>query len=401
VFSGYGRRERSQSRSSLVGTSSGLHSDEMQTSAVDRWVELFAADPRARLLASDEAPARWVTLAELHGLGEGHPEVRIARDAAVASPMVTGLVGALPTWGCDEAVSGHESPAYLPNMLAFVADLGLRAGDDDRVDQALDLLCAHQDEDGRFLSFGRAPGHHERRWSSLPCDTHLITDVLVRYGRAEHPAVHRGLERISADLQATNQGRAWTCIPDPVVRWRGPGRKGDVCPQVTLEALRAFSRLPDAHRPPHLLDAAKTLLNVWRNRGGHLPYQFGHGSRFKAVKWPPLWYGAYATLDTLGRYPALWRDGSDADRRSLAELVACLVAYNVAPDGTVTPRSVYRGFAGYSFGQKKAPSPTATALLAAVVRRFGDLTDAIVDVDVTKLGSSKGGSGTPVAPKAN
>ncbi len=108
-----------------------------------------------------------MTLAELHGLAEGHPEVRVARDAAVASPMVTSLEDALPTWGRDEVVSGHESPAYLPNILAFVADLGLRAGDDDRVDQAVDLLYAHQNEDGRFHSFGRAPGHPEPRWSSL------------------------------------------------------------------------------------------------------------------------------------------------------------------------------------------------------------------------------------------
>ena len=371
----------------------------MQKSGTDRWVELFAADPRPWLLASDEPSARWVTLAELQGLSEDQPEVRTARDAAATSPMVSGLVGALPAWERDEGVSGHESPAYLPNILAFVADLGLRAGDDDRVDQALDLLCAHQDENGRFLSFGRAPGHPEPRWSSLPCDTHMITDVLLRYGRAGHPAVRLGLERIEADLQATNQGRAWTCIPDPVVRWRGPGRKGDVCPQVTLEALRAFSRVPEARRPPHLVEAGKTMLNVWRHRADHLPYQFGHGLRFKAVKWPPLWYGAYATLDTLGRYPALWREGSAADRRSLAEMVACLVAYNVAADGTVTPRSVFRGFAGYSFGQKKTPSPSATALLAAVVRRFDDLTDEIADVDVTLLGSSKGGSGTPIPPQ--
>jgi hypothetical protein len=94
-----------------------------------------------------------------------------------------------------------------------------------------------------------------------------------------------------------------------------------------------------------------------------------------------------------------WVELFAADRRSLAELVACLVTYNVAPDGTVTPQSVYRGCVGYSFGQKKTPSPTATALLAAVVRRFEDLTDEIADVDVMALDSSKGGSGTPIAPR--
>ena len=236
-------------------------------------------------------------------------------------------------------------------------------------------------------------------WGSLPCDTHLITDVLIRYGRADHPAVRRALQRITADLQTTTQGPAWTCIPDPAVGFRGPGRTGDICPQVTLEALRAFSRLPDADRPDGLDEVAGTMVAVWRHRGDHQPYMFGHGVRFKTVKWPALWYSAYGMLDTLGRYPTVWRSGTGATRRALAELVACLIAYNVAPDGTVTPRSVYRGFTRYSFGQKKHPSPIATALVAAVVRRFSDLADDIAQIDVTRLGSSKGGTGTPVAPR--
>jgi hypothetical protein len=49
------------------------------------------------------------------------------------------------------------------------------------------------------------------------------------------------------------------------------------------------------------------------------------------VKWPPTWYGAYLVLDVLGRYPALWHgpDARPEDRHALAELAACLVAYNV------------------------------------------------------------------------
>ncbi len=106
-------------------------------------------------------------------------------------------------------------------------------------------------------------------------------------------------------------------------------------------------------------------------------------------------------LDALGRYPDLWSgsNADPADRRSLAELAACLVAYNVSADGTVTPRSIYRGFEQYSFGQKKQPSPFATARLASVLRRFHDLTAEIASVDVMSLESSKGGTGTPIAPK--
>jgi hypothetical protein len=371
----------------------------MDTTMGDAWVRLLGADPRPWLLASAEPPARWVSLARLEGRAEDDPEVLAARAVAVTSPMVADLIDALPGWGHGPGATGHDSPSYLPNLLAFLADLGVRAGDDPRVDDALDAIGSHQEGDGRIAAFGRARGHPEPLWGSLPCDTHRIAEVLLRYGRAGDPVVVRALGRIAADRRTTNQGTAWTCIPDPVVGFRGPGRKGDICPQVTLEALRAFSWLPEGDRPEGLDAAARTVLDVWRDRGAHQPYMFGHGLRFKTVKWPPLWYGAYAVLDTLGRYPALWRDGERADRRSLAELVACVVAYNVAPDGTVTPRSVYRGFTQHSFGQKKQPSPIATALLAAVVRPFADLADDIAEVDVATLTSSKGGTGTPAPPR--
>ncbi|MBI3977813.1 MAG: hypothetical protein HY331_06475 [Chloroflexi bacterium] len=131
------------------------------------------------------------------------------------------------------------------------------------------------------------------------------------------------------------------------------------------------------------------------------PYLFGHGYQFKTVKWPAFWYDLHWMLDTLGRYPNLWR-GSEADpgdRRALAEMIACLVAYNFNPDGAVAPRSYYQGFAGFSFGQKKLPSPFATARLAAILRRFDDLAEDARAVDVLRLASSKGGTGNPVPPK--
>jgi hypothetical protein len=74
------------------------------------------------------------------------------------------------------------------------------------------------------------------------------------------------------------------------------------------------------------------------------------------------------------------------------------VPYNVSPEGTVMPRSTYRGFETFSFGQKKRPSPLATALVLAVLRRLDDLATAAAAVDVAALASSKGGRGTAVPP---
>jgi hypothetical protein len=110
---------------------------------------------------------------------------------------------------------------------------------------------------------------------------------------------------------------------------------------VTFEAVRTFGRLPPNRRPDDVLDAARVLLAAWQRRGMQQPYMFGHGARFKTVKWPPCWYSVATVLDALGRHPAL-RRATNADatqRRALAELAACLVAYNFDERGRVTPGS--------------------------------------------------------------
>jgi hypothetical protein len=82
-------------------------------------------------------------------------------------------------------------------------------------------------------------------------------------------------------------------------------------------------------------------------------------------------------------------NAAEDDRRAAAEIVACLAAANCGEDGRVTPRSVYRGFSDFSFGQKKRPSPVATAWVCAVLRRFDAVADEACAVDVTRLPTSR------------
>jgi hypothetical protein len=364
------------------------------------WITLLGADPRPWLIEGKEPAARWISLTALLDRPTDDPDVIEARRAVLADPGTQALIVRLPDWE-TAAVRGHHRPDFAANLLHLLADMGLRGDDDPRIEALLEAMLAHQESDGRFASFGIPHGGQEPEWGSVLCDSHAIIEVLVRFGRDDDPRTMAGLARMAADLGETAQGHAWLCVPHSVSKWRGPGRKNDLCPQVSLEALRTFARLPAAQRPPDLLEAARTSLRAWRARGEEKPYMFGHGRQFKTVKWPAFWYDLHWALDTLGRYPELWR-GSAArpeERRALAELAACLIAYNFGPDGTVTPRSCYQGFEAYSFGQKKAPSPFATARLCAILRRFDDLSEEIQAVDVLELGSSKGGTGTPVPPR--
>ncbi|GIH78239.1 hypothetical protein [Planobispora longispora] len=147
-----------------------------------------------------------------------------------------------------------------------------------------------------------------------------------------------------------------------------------------------LARLSEDRRPPELIRVARVALRAWRMRGTEKPYMFGHGKAFETVKWPVTWYGAYAMLDTLGRFPTLRRatTADPEDRSALAELAACLIAYNIGAEGIVLPRSAYHGWAGFSFGRKHAPSPLATAWLLKVLHRLDDLAPEAALVDVRR-----------------
>lgn len=100
----------------------------------DGWVQMLGADPRPWLLAADEASARWIALTALLDRPDEDPDARAARSAALSGPMVGHLIARLPRWGEAGAVSGHHSPAYMPNLLHLLADLGVKGGDDDRIE---------------------------------------------------------------------------------------------------------------------------------------------------------------------------------------------------------------------------------------------------------------------------
>ncbi len=370
--------------------------------AADGWLwSGLVGDSRAWVLDSGEPSARWALLTGVYDLPASEERVLAARREVLNDPATSTLMGRLPDWEGGLPFAGHNSPAFAPNLLNLLADMGLQQGDASRVDATLELMIAHQDEAGRFQSFAPVRGGDEPVWGALLCDSHAILEVLVRFGFVDDPRVRAGLARMGADLAGTSQGVAWPCRQDPATGFRGPGRKGDFCPQVTLEALRVLALVPESDRPEGLLDVARVALSAWRARGEQKPYMFGHGRAFKTGKWPPTWYSALAVLDALGRYPALWRgkDADQKDRLALAELVACLVEYSMTAEGKVVPQSIFRGFTDYSFGQKVRPSAFATARVLTVLHRFDDLAGEAAAVDIAGLASSKGGTGYPVAPR--
>ncbi len=238
-------------------------------------------DPRVIewILSSPEPAARWIVYTHLLD-GPDQVGLAAAEHVAVLNDPATGeLIARLPEWDSVAEISGHQHPAFAPNLLGLLADMGVTGGDDERIEQLLDAMVDHQLPDGRFALCATSRVAPEGGWGSPLCDTHAVTEVLLRFGRGDDSRVARAMQTTIDDLAGTAQGLAWPCRPDEVGGFRGPGRKHDLCPQATLEALRVWSHVPSARRPVELGEVARVALRAWRSRGDEQPYMFGHGSR--------------------------------------------------------------------------------------------------------------------------
>ena len=203
------------------------------------------------------------------------------------------------------------------------------------------------------------------------------------------------------DITTTSLGQGCRCLPHSRTGGRGPGRVADPCPQVTAEALRTFGRLDPVDRPPGLAEVVRTMLRVWRERGQVKPYMFGHGMHFKAVKWPNIWYSDLTVLQALAPYPEVW-SGASAERddeAAAAELVACLAAYNTDPAAASFPARSTGASASTRSARRSGPH---RSLRRGCVRPCAPSTRSArrpQSVDVTALGSAKGGAGVAVPPR--
>lgn len=369
-----------------------MNGDDRDPSPVERLVSagVLGDDPLPWVLASDEPWARWIALTEVLGTPPEEPSAVAVRLEIVAHPSIRRLIAELPDPDKAADHGEHGSPLFAPNRLGLLADLGVRAGDDARLDRLAEALLGSRDRQGRLVMPERLPQRPKPEKGSAICDSNAIADALVRLGYARDARLLRALKRLAADSAASRQGRGWRCIPERRPLIDLSARRSDACPQVTLEAARALSWLALDRRPPLAEEAARTLLAFWMRRSEERPYEFGHGYQFKTVKWPPFWYNALSVLEVIARFPGLWRaDRADPlERAAIAELAAALVQHNVAPDGRVAPARVYRGFEAFSFGRRGEPSPYATARILAVLCRLVELAGAIAEVDVEHLAHS-------------
>ncbi len=356
------------------------------------WVKILPNDPRQYLIESDESFSVFRTLTDLFDFPLDHPDVINAHNNVLKDPLVNFLIDNLSDWEKD-LTKAHNRADYLPNQLWLLLDWGVRPEDDKRMQEAINKILSHQDEEnGQFLAYIEAYDRKTKTkypmWSSALCDHNLIVSVLLLAGLENDKRVQFGLKRMNELLKETNQGKSWKCEPWLYYKRRGPGRVNDVCPMIVADALRGYWVVSQKKWPDSLLEAGKTLLNCWINRSEHKPYMFGHGRNFRLPRAPFFWYNIGTILDATRHYPTLVKT------QAFRELAAVsILKFNSS--GVFIPQSVYLWFKNFSFGQKIVPSPWITLFLSRIYKNAVDFDTqfikAVKRIDGTNLKGSKGG----------
>jgi len=311
------------------------------------------------LMASDEPWTRYRTLTDIRGVSDSGPEALTARREMLDHAMVQGLVSRAADWP-GGVLKRHSDAKHAIYAIGTLADFGLRAGDPG-MDEVIEAVLSHQAPEGHFQTLLNVPkafgGTGQDTWTWMACDAPTLLAALCRFGLQDDPQVHRATEH----LVATVQGNGWRCLAAPELgSFKGPGKRGDPCPVVNVYALRALAAA-GLGQIAAVNAGLEMLLSHWERRAEVKYFLFGIGSDFRKLKYPFVWYNLLHVLDTLSRFPQVKRDPR------FQEMVGELVV-QADENGRFTATSMYRAWQGWSFADKKQPSPWLTLLALRAIQ---------------------------------
>ena len=316
------------------------------------------------LLKSDEPWTRYRTRLDLLEHGDDAPDLIREREDLLDHPQILQLVAQVQSWP-GYALKRHDDAKHPIQALAVLADFGLKSTDLG-LDQVVGRILDHQSEEGAFETlihlYKRFGGLEGEYWVWMGCDAPLLLYALAAFGCGDLPQVQLAREQLTGLI--TENG--WPCSASPKLgNFKGPGRREDPCPMSTLQGLKALSQFPKMRESHLVTPGIEMLLSHWENQVEIKYYLFGIGTDYRKIKYPLIWYDILHAADVLSMYPAAAKDPR------FRELVRTLTAQS-DEDGRFTAASMYRAWKGWSFADKKQPSPWLTFLVERIQKRIGD-----------------------------
>jgi hypothetical protein len=317
------------------------------------------------LLDSDEPWTVYRTRRDLLGQTGEHTDVQAVRAAMLAHPAIQELIRQIATWP-GNSLRRHNDASHLLHKFSSLADFGLKTGDSG-MGAGIQAILAHQSSQGAFQSLVNIPkafgGTDEDQWTWILCDAPTLLYSLLQMEVHQDASLARAVDQLTQLVEEDG----WRCVAAPELgKFRGPGRKTDPCPIANLLALKAISLLPASIASPAAHQGVEMLLGHWEMRKEKKYFLFAMGSDFQKLKYPFIWYDLLHVVEVLSRYPFAIPDPRFQD------MLAVLVE-QADEDGRYTAQSMYQHWKGWSFADKKNPSPWLTFLVYRILRRVKTL----------------------------
>jgi hypothetical protein len=319
------------------------------------------------LLECDEPWTRYRTRVDLLGQPETDSEVRAARAEMLAHPQIRQLMAEAAAWP-GPPLKRHNDASHPLYKLSTLADFGALARDRGTGSPAgslaatLKTILAHQSPQGAFQTLVNISAAHggtgEDIWTWMACDAPTLLHVLLAMGKGDEGRVKKAL----AHLTSLVEDNGWRCAAAPEIKFRGPGRKADPCPIANVYALKALAQAPDARDGPAAHTGAEMLLSHWERQKGNKYYLFGIGTDFRKLKYPFVWYDLLHVADVLSRFTFV---RADARFRAMVKAITA----QADAQGRYTAGSMYQAWKGWSFADKKQPSPWLTCMALRIIKR--------------------------------
>ena len=314
------------------------------------------------LLQSDEPWTRYRTLVDLLGQDLYHPEVQRNRSEMISFPQVQALVQQLANWP-EPAIKRHNDAGHPIHKLTTLADFGLTAADPG-LESIAESVLGHQSAQGALQSTLNVPqaygGSGEDALTWVLCDAPSLLYAMLAMGLGRDQRVRRALSHVVGLVEQNG----WRCVAAPELgKFRGPGKRADPCPIANVLVLKALAQVPELVDHPAAHAGAEMLLSHWEHRHESKFYLFGMGTDFCRLKYPFIWYDILHVAEVLSRYSFVHGDAR-------FQQIMAVVSATADGDGRYTAGSMYLAWKGWSFADKKRPSPWLTFLVLRIQKRI-------------------------------
>ena len=285
------------------------------------------------------------------------------KDQVLIDPRITTYLNDVTDFH-SILVRNHKNPDLPIHKLIFLLDIGL-GSEVPEIQSAIEKIMENKDDDGVYKSLTNIPKHFggsgEDSFGWCLCDAPLLLYALNKAGCDYENHIKQGVYH----LVAFHEDCGFPCtVSSEFGKFRGPGRKGDICPYASLIMLKLMSSIPEYRDSEISENTAMALLSLWENSLERHPYMFYMGTDFRKLKAPAMWYDLVSVVDVLSNFEV-----AKADARFIEMLN--LIKSKQDENGLFTPEAVFQKFKGWDFGQKKNPSPYLTYLCYRIFDRVG------------------------------